>query len=124
MLEPENYNSPLILFYLLPPTVFDLLGVTLQNIGLVLTRDGGSFMVIRSSSMIWCALLSIPILGRYPKLYQILGMFVCAAGVFVKSSIMFPFIFANYKEYDYCQDGNNFTNVKISSEIGKEKLLQ
>ena len=95
----------------------------LQNIGLVLTRDAGSYVIIRSSNMIWCALLSIPILGRYPKLHQILGILVCGAGVFVKSSIMFPFIFADYKEHDYCQDGNNITNVKISSEIGNETSL-
>ena len=65
--------------------------------------------VVKSSRMIWCCLISVPVFGRRPRWFQCLGMTVIVCGLFVKASVMFQDIFPDYREIDHCQKYVNIT---------------
>jgi len=94
---------------LLPPALMDWIATYLLSLGLVLTRDAGTYEIVKASTMVWCALLAIPVMRRWLRWYQWLGILLVSVGVFVKASIMIPAIFPEYQKHEYCEDYLNIT---------------
>ena len=91
---------------LFPAALMELFGEILANIGLVLTKDGGTSQVLDCSYMIWCGLISFFVFQRSLKWFEWTGILLITSGIFIKISIMMPIIFPNYKEKNYCQQEN------------------
>ena len=64
----------LVLSVLLQAAVIELVGTVLGYIGLGLMKDGGFFQMLSVTSIIFCALLSIPLLGQRLRCHHWLGM--------------------------------------------------
>jgi len=78
--EIANANfSPLIL---LPAALFDLIGTSLNYVGMILSYPS-SFQMLRGSVIVFTAALSFVFLKRKPKPYQYLGILVIIAGLCV-----------------------------------------
>ena len=69
----------------------DILATSLGYMGLAFLKDAGLFQMLRVTPMLWCAILSIPILRQRVKWFQWLGMFVVIGGIFIKAiPLLFP----------------------------------
>ena len=69
----------------------DILATSLDYMGLAFLKDAGLFQMLRVTPMLWCAILSIPILRQRVKLYQWFGMVVVVVGIFIKAiPLLFP----------------------------------
>jgi len=71
--------SPLILY---PAALFDLIGTSLNYVGMILSTPS-SFQMLRGSVIVFTAGLSIVLLKRWPKPYQWLGIVVVICGLIV-----------------------------------------
>ena len=91
---------------LLPSALLDLVALNFISLGYVLTRDPATKEILKSSTMIWCCLISIPLFQTRPKLYQWLGIVMISIGGFVKVSVTIPGIFPHYIVRDYCNDNS------------------
>ena len=69
----------------------DILATSLDYMGLAFLKDAGLFQMLRVTPILWCAILSIPILRQRVKLYQWAGMVVVIGGIFIKAiPMLFP----------------------------------
>ena len=69
----------------------DILATSLDYMGLAFLKDAGLFQMLRVTPMLWCAILSIPILRQRVKWFQWFGMFVVVGGIFIKAiPLLFP----------------------------------
>ena len=69
----------------LQAAVIELVGTVLGYIGLGLMKDGGFFQMLSVTSIIFCALLSIPLLRQRLRCHHWLGMTVICGGIAIKS---------------------------------------
>jgi len=80
--------NPLVMW---PAAFMDILATSLGYMGLAFLKDAGLFQMLRVTPMLWCAILSIPILRQRVKWFQWLGMFVVIGGIFIKAiPLLFP----------------------------------
>ena len=100
-------------FIFLPTALLDLMAANFISIGEVLTRDPATKGILKSSTMIWCYLLSIPLFKREARGADWCGIMLIFFGGFVKVSIIVPGLFPNYKIQDHCQ----LANSTISSTL-------
>ena len=110
MTKQDDQEIPVNIFVVFPGTILDICGGVLNNLGLVMSRDAGSFQMLTSSRMVWCGLLSIPVFRRNLKWSQWSGVAVIVLGLFVKASVMFPSIFPDYEDRNHCGDYSNQTS--------------
>jgi len=74
--------NPLIMF---PAALLDIVGTSLGYIGLGFMKDAGFFQMLRVSPIIFCALLSIPILKQRLKWFNWTGILIVCTGIIVKA---------------------------------------
>ena len=70
----------------------DILATSLDYMGLAFLKDAGLFQMLRVTPMIWCAILSMPILRQKVRWFQWVGMVVIVGGIFIKA---IPDLFKN-----------------------------
>ena len=63
----------------------DLVSASLAFIGLGFMKDGGFYQMLRVSSVVFCALLSIPVLKQKLKWFNWTGILIIIAGITLKS---------------------------------------
>ena len=63
----------------------DLISVSLGNIGLGFMLNGGFYQILRVTSLVFCALLSIPILKQRLKWFNWIGIAIICAGIVINS---------------------------------------
>ena len=63
----------------------DLVSLSLAFIGLGFMKDGGFYQMLRVSSVVFCALLSILVLKQKLGWYNWTGIFIIIAGISLKS---------------------------------------
>ena len=63
----------------------DIVGTSLGYIGLGFMKDAGFFQMLRVSPIIFCALLSIPIMKERLRWFQWTGILVVCSGLIIKS---------------------------------------
>ena len=97
-------SHPFIFF---PTALLDLMAANFISIGEVLTRDPATKGILKSSTMIWCYLLSIPLFKRVARGADWCGIMLIFFGGFVKVSIIVPGLFPNYKIQDHCEVANS-----------------
>ena len=66
-------------------TLLELVSTSLSFIGLGFMKDGGFYQMLGVSSLVFCALLSIPVLKQKLGWYNWTGIFIIIAGITVKS---------------------------------------
>lgn len=71
--------SPLILY---PAALFDLIGTSMNYVGMILSFPS-SFQMLRGSVIVFTAGLSIVLLKRWPRPYQYLGIIVIIGGLVI-----------------------------------------
>ena len=63
----------------------DIIGVSLGYTGLGFMKNGGFFTMLKVTSLVFCALLSIPILKQRLKWFKWIGIAIICAGIIMKS---------------------------------------
>jgi len=81
--------NPLVMW---PAAFMDILATSLDYMGLAFLKDAGLFQMLRVTPMIWCAILSMPILRQKVRWFQWVGMVVIVGGIFIKA---IPDLFKN-----------------------------
>ena len=76
---------------------------------------GPVFQAITFSRMLWTSVLSVPVFGRKPRWFQVLGMTTVSVGLFIKASLIIPGIYPDYQKEEYCQDHKDFTDANITT---------
>ena len=81
----------------------DIVSTSVAYTGLGFMKDGGFYQMLRVSSVVFCALLSIPVLKQKLGWYNWTGIFIIIAGITLKSvpSIQ-DFLSADEAEVDGC----------------------
>jgi len=74
--------NPLLLF---PASLLDIVGTSLGYVGLGFLRDPGFFQMLRTTPIVFCGLLSIPILKQRLKWFQWTGIMMIVIGIVIKS---------------------------------------
>jgi len=74
--------NPLVLW---PAAALDIVGTSLGYMGLAFMKDAGFFQMLRVSPIIFCGLLSIPILKQKLKWFNWGGILVVCTGLIVKA---------------------------------------
>lgn len=74
--------NPLVLW---PASALDIVGTSLGYMGLAFMKDAGFFQMLRVSPIIFCGLLSIPILKQKLKWYNWSGILVVCTGLLIKA---------------------------------------
>jgi len=74
--------NPLVLW---PAAFLDLLATSLGYMGLAFMRDPGFFQMLRVSPIIFCGLLSIPILRQRLRWFNWVGILIIGIGIVIKS---------------------------------------
>ena len=80
----------------------DLVSASLAFIGLGFMKDGGFYQMLRVSSVIFCALLSIPVLKQKLGWYNWAGIFIIIAGITLKSVPSIQDFLTGEAEVDGC----------------------
>ena len=107
----DEEEIPVNIFIMLPAALMDMSGEFLLNTGLVLSRDAGTYQIMRSSTLVWSCLISIPVFKRIPKWFQGIGIILISIGLFTKASIMIQSIFPDHEENDCCEGYHDTTNT-------------
>jgi len=81
--------NPLILW---PASFMDIVATSLGYMGLGFMRDPGFFQMLRVTPIIFCGLLSIPILKQKLKFHNWAGIFIVCLGLIIKA---LPSVFTN-----------------------------
>ena len=79
----------------LPNALLDLVALNFLTMGDVLTRDPGTKGVLKSSNMLWCYLLSVPLFKRDSKVSEWCCILLIFLGGFVKVSVSIHGLFRN-----------------------------
>ena len=66
-------------------TLLELVSTSLSFIGLGFMKDGSFYQMLGVSSLVFCALLSIPVLKQKLGWYNWTGIFIIVAGITLKS---------------------------------------
>jgi len=74
--------NPLVLW---PAAALDIVGTSLDYMGLAFMKDAGLFQMLRVSPIIFCGLLSIPILKQRLKWFNWSGIVVVCIGLIIKA---------------------------------------
>ena len=74
--------NPLIL---LPAALMDIVATSLGYIGLGFMKDAGFFQMLRVTPIIFCGLLSIPILKQRLKWFNWTGILLVCTGLIIKA---------------------------------------
>ena len=74
--------NPLILF---PAALMDIVATSLGYIGLGFMKDAGFFQMLRVTPIIFCGLLSIPILKQRLKWFNWTGILLVCTGLIIKA---------------------------------------
>jgi len=74
--------NPLVLW---PAAALDIVGTSLGYMGLAFMKDAGFFQMLRVSPIIFCGLLSIPILKQKLKWFNWTGILVVCTGLCIKA---------------------------------------
>ena len=94
----------------LQATLFDIVSASLAFTGLGFLKDGGFYQMLRVSSIIFCAFLSIPVLKQKLRWFNWTGIFIIIAGITLKSA---PSI----------QDFLSADNVKVDGCVGIQEFI-
>ena len=97
----------------LPTALLDLTATNFISIGEVLTRDPATKGILKSTTMIWCYLLSMPLFKREARRTDWCGILLIFLGGFAKVSTIVPGLFPNYKIQDYCQSANSTISLTL-----------
>jgi len=81
----DGYAKPCNPLIMLPAALLDIIGTSLGYIGLGFMKDAGFFQMLRVSPIIFCALLSIPILRQKLKWFNWTGILIVCIGIIVKA---------------------------------------
>ena len=73
------------ILHILQATLLDIVSASLAFIGLGFMKDGGFYQMLRVSSIIFCAFLSIPVLKQKLRWFNWIGIFIIIAGITLKS---------------------------------------
>ena len=92
------------------------MAVNFITLGDVLTRDPATKGILKSSNMLWCYLLSVPLFKRDSKVFEWCGILLIFLGGFVKVSVSIHGLFPDYRIQDHCNIANA-TNSTILSNI-------
>ena len=87
--EEKEKELAVNIFILFPAALLDIGGCVLNNVGLVMSRDAGTYQMLVSSCMVWCGLISIPVFRRNLAGCQWWGIGVIAFGLFVKACLLY-----------------------------------
>jgi len=79
--EAKSMN-PLVMW---PAACMDLVATSLGYMGLAWMRNAGFFQMLRATPMIWCGLLSMPILKLRLKWFNWFGILVIVLGLVIKA---------------------------------------
>lgn len=74
--------NPLVLW---PAAFLDIVATSLGYMGLAFMKDAGFFQMLRVSPIIFCGLLSIPILKQKLRWYNWTGILIVCAGLIIKA---------------------------------------
>jgi len=100
--------NPLVLW---PAALLDIVATTLGYMGLGFMRNPGFFQMLRVTPMIFCGLLSMPILKRKLKLHNWIGMVIVCAGLVIKAFQFVPQIYHQEEnEFNFCAKNMTITN--------------
>lgn len=80
--ETAKANQDFSPFMLYPAALFDLIGTSLNYVGMILSFPS-SFQMLRGSVIVFTAALSIVILRQRPKPFQWLGIFIIIGGLVI-----------------------------------------
>lgn len=80
--EIAEQNKGFSPFMLYPAALFDLIGTSLNYVGMILSYPS-SFQMLRGSVIVFTAALSIVILRQRPKPFQWLGIFIIIGGLVI-----------------------------------------
>jgi len=78
--------NPLVMW---PAAFMDIVATSLGYMGLAFMQNAGMFQMLRVTPMIWCGLLSMPLLKQKLKWYNWFGMLVVACGLIIKAIPLF-----------------------------------
>jgi len=81
----DGYAKPCNPLIMLPAALLDIVGTSLGYIGLGFMKDAGFFQMLRVSPIIFCALLSMPILKQKLKWFNWAGILIVCSGIIVKA---------------------------------------
>jgi len=91
--------SPLVLW---PAALLDIVATTMGYMGLGFMRNPGLFQMLRVTPMIFCGLLSMPILKQKLKLHNWIGILIVCAGLVIKAlQFLLPH---DENEYNFCAE--------------------
>ncbi|XP_023325594.1 solute carrier family 35 member F6 [Eurytemora carolleeae] len=80
--ETAKANQDFSPFMLYPAALFDLIGTSLNYVGMILSYPS-SFQMLRGSVIVFTAALSIVFLRQRPKPFQWLGIFIIIGGLVI-----------------------------------------
>ena len=63
----------------------DIVGTSLDYMGLAFMKNAGLFQMLRVTPLIWCGLLSIPLLKQRLKWFNWAGIMIICAGLCIKA---------------------------------------
>lgn len=76
--------KPMDSLLLFPASLLDIAGTSLGYVGLGFLKDPGFFQMLRTTPIVFCGLLSIPILKRRLRWYQWTGILLIFVGIAIK----------------------------------------
>ena len=71
--------------FFLQVTLIDIISTVTGLIGLVFMKNAGFFAMLKIASIVFCALLSMPILKQKLKWFHWTGILIMCAGIIIKS---------------------------------------
>ena len=105
-------SQPFIFF---PTALLDLMAANFISIGEVLTRDPATKGILKSSNMLWCYVLSVPLFKRDSKVSEWCGILLIFLGGFVKVSVSIHGLFPDYRIQDHCNIANTTNSTTLSN---------
>ena len=99
----------------LPNALLDLMAVNFITMGDVLTRDPATKGILKSSNMLWCYVLSVPLFKRDSKVSEWCGILLIFLGGFVKVSVSIHGLFPDYRIQDHCNIANATNSTTLSN---------
>ena len=83
-------------------TLLDIVSTSVAYTGLGFMKDGGFYQMLRVSSVVFCALLSIPVLKQKLGWHKWIGIMIIIAGITLKSVPSIQDFLAGNAKLDDC----------------------
>ena len=83
-------------------TLLDIISTSVAYTGLGFMKDGGFYQMLRVSSVVFCALLSIPVLKQKLGWHKWIGILIIIAGITLKSVPSIQDFLTGEAEVDAC----------------------